>query len=105
MNELIWQGSSYDDLKAFPMDAKQNAGFQLHKVQQGDDPNDWKPMPRIGKGVREIRIKVESGEFRVIYIANIGQRIYVLHCFQKKTQQTSQRDIALAQARFKAIKR
>jgi len=87
------------------MDAKQNAGFQLHKVQQGDDPNDWKPMPRIGTGVREIRIKVESGEFRVIYIANIGQRIYVLHCFQKKTQQTSQRDIALAQARFKAIKR
>jgi len=67
MKELIWQGSSYDDLKAFPMDAKQNAGFQLHKVQQGDDPNDWKPMPRIGKGVREIRIKVESGEFRVIY--------------------------------------
>ncbi len=105
MKELIWQGSSYDDLKAFPMDAKQNAGFQLHKVQQGDDPNDWKPMPRIGTGVREIRIKVESGEFRVIYIANIGPRIYVLHCFQKKTQQTNQRDIELAQARFKAIKR
>lgn len=87
------------------MDAKQNAGYQLHKIQQGNEPNDWKPMPSIGAGVREIRIKGESGAFRVIYVANIGPRIYVLHAFQKKTQKTSLRDIELAQARFKAIKR
>ncbi len=105
MKEIIWLGSSYDDLKAFPAEAKQNAGFQLHKIQQGNDPNDWKPMASIGAGVREIRIKAESGAFRVIYVANIGLKIYVLHAFQKKTQKTSPRDLALAQARYKAIKR
>lgn len=96
MKEIIWLGSSYDDLKAFPADAKQNAGFQLHKIQQGGEPNDWKPMTSVGAGVREIRIKAESGAFRVIYVANIGLKIYVLHAFQKKTQKTSPRDIALA---------
>jgi len=96
VKEIIWLGSSYDDLKAFPADAKQNAGFQLHKIQQGGEPNDWKPMTSVGAGVREIRIKAESGAFRVIYVANIGLKIYVLHAFQKKTQKTSPRDIALA---------
>ena len=105
MKEIIWLGSSYDDLKAFPADAKQNAGFQLHKIQQGNDPNDWKPLTIVGAGVREIRIKAESGAFRVIYVANIGLKICVLHAFQKKTQKTSPRDLELAQARYKAIKR
>ena len=105
MKEILWLGSSYHDLKAFPADAKQNAGFQLHKVQQGDEPNDWKPMASIGEGVREIRIKAESGAFRIVYVANIGIKIYVLHAFQKKTQKTSLRDTELAQARFKTIKR
>ena len=77
----------------------------MHKVQQGDEPNDWKPMASIGEGVREIRIKAESGAFRIVYVANIGIQIYVLHAFQKKTQKTSLRDIELAQARFKTIKR
>ncbi len=80
------------------------AGYQLHKIQCGEESNDWKPMPIIGAGVREIRIKEISGEFRVIYVANIGSSIFVLHAFQKKTPKTSQRDIHLAQARFKAIR-
>lgn len=105
MKKIIWQGSSYDDVVAFPADAKRAAGYQLNKVQLGEEPNDWKPMSTIGMGVREIRIKEASGAFRVIYVANIENNIYVLHAFQKKTQKTSQHDIHLAQNRFKAIKR
>lgn len=105
MKGIIWQGSSYRDLLAFPKDARREAGFQLDKVQHGLDPDDWKPMSTIGQGVREIRISEASGLFRIIYVANIGALVYVLHAFRKKTRKTSLRDLRLAKARFNAIKK
>lgn len=62
-------------------------------------------MSDIGPGVREIRIREASGIYRVIYVANIGDSIYVLHAFQKKIQKTSRRDLQLAAERFNAIER
>ena len=73
------------------------------QVQQGRDPDDWKPMSTIGQGVREIRIRDADGAFRVIYVAKFETAIYVLHCFQKKTQKTSREDIALASRRYKDL--
>jgi phage-related protein len=105
MKEIIWQGSSYEDLRTFPDNARREAGFQLDKVQRGREPDNWKSMTTVGPGVREIRISDTSGIFRVIYVANIGVSVYVLHAFRKKTQKTGQRDIRLAKARFNAIKR
>ncbi len=87
------------------MDAKREAGFQLDKIQRGQSPDNWKPMTVVGSGVREIRIYEASGAFRVIYAANIGGCVHVLHVFKKKTQKTRPSDICLAQARFKAIAR
>ena len=60
-------------------------------------------MSSIGPGVREIRIREPSGAFRVMYLATRPEAIYVLHCFQKKSQQTSRQDLALAKARLKAV--
>lgn len=105
MKQISWRGSSYEDLRAFPTDARRDAGYQLDKVQRGLEPNDWKPMATIGPGVREIRIREANGAFRVIYVANIGDSIYVLHAFPKKAQKTSAKDLNLAKARFKAIVR
>jgi phage-related protein len=82
-------GSALDDLKAFPDEIRREAGFQLDQVQQGRDPDDWKPMSSIGVGVREIRVKDDVGAFRVMYVAKFPEAIFVLHCFQKKTQKTS----------------
>jgi phage-related protein len=62
-------------------------------------------MTGIGPGVREIRVRDAAGAFRIIYIASFAETVFVLHVFQKKTQQTSRRDIALAQVRFKQLKR
>jgi len=75
----------------------------LDKVQRDEEPNDWKPMPSIGAGVRELRIRDAAGAFRVAYVAKFEQAVYVLHCFQKKTQQTSQQDIALASQRYREL--
>jgi len=92
-----------EQLRAFPEPVRKEAGVQLHKLQLGLDPHDWKPMTAIGSGVREIRIRDDSGAFRVIYITKIEDAVYVLHAFQKKTQQTAKRDLDLAAARLRQI--
>jgi len=63
-------------------------------------PTDWKPMPSIGPGVREIRIKHE-GQYRVIYVAKFADVVYVLHAFRKKTRKTRKQDIDAAQHALK----
>jgi phage-related protein len=60
-------------------------------------------MNSIGQGVREIRIRDVDGAFRVIYVAKFADAVYVLHCFQKKSQKTSSEDIALATRRYKEL--
>lgn len=103
MKQITWMGSSLSKLRDFPEDAKQETGYQLHRLQNGEMPQDWKPMQSIGNGVQEIRIKEASGAFRVIYVAKFEEAVYVLHAFQKKTQKTPQPDIELAQERFKEM--
>lgn len=105
MKELIWEGNSKEAVRDFPLDARQDAGYQLDKVQRGQDPDHWKPMTTVGSGVREIIISEEPGEFRVLYVTNIGNNVHVLHAFQKKTQQTSKHDKDIASARLRNIKR
>jgi phage-related protein len=73
-------------------------------VQNGLDPDDWKPMRTVGLGVREIRIRDASGAFRIIYLATLADRVLVLHAFQKRTRQTAQRDIDLAAKRLREWK-
>ena len=94
-----------EDLSCFPAAARRKAGFQLFQVQQGDDPDDWKPMTDIGPGVKEIRISEKDGAFRVLYVASFAAAVYVLHCFQKKTQKTSGADRELAKRRYKDLAR
>jgi len=100
---LKFVGDSLERIKAFPLNARKEAGVQLHMVQQGFDPHDWKPMATIGAGVREIRIRDEAGAFRVIYVARIEDAVYVLHAFQKKTEQTARRDLELAAERLRKL--
>jgi len=101
--EIRWAGSAYDDLLTFPKDARREAGFQLGKVQAGLEPTGWKPFDIVGAGTREIRIRDVSGVYRVMYVARFEEAIYVLHCFQKKTQATSKQDQTIAATRYKAV--
>jgi len=100
--QILWVGSSYDDLLSFPNDARREAGFQLGKIQAGLDPDDWKPFAEVGPGTREIRIKEASGAFRVMYVAKFEEAVYVLHCFHKKSQATSKHDKDVAKIRYRA---
>jgi phage-related protein len=98
-----FRAGALDDLRAFPVSARREAGYQLEQVQSGREPDDWKPMPSVGRGVQEIRIRDAAGAFRVIYVAKFSDAVYVLHCFQKKTQETSKADLDLAEKRYRDL--
>jgi phage-related protein len=99
---LRFIGSSLDDLKNFPAEARREAGFELDAVQRGQMPSDFKPMLTVGAGAYEIRLHV-LGEWRVMYVAKKADAVYVLHAFQKKTQKTRREDIDLAARRYQQI--
>jgi phage-related protein len=104
MKRVEFLGDSLEAFRGFTDSARREAGYQLNRVQEGNDPLDWKNMKTVGAGVREIRIREASGAFRVIYLATLPDRVLVLHAFQKKTQQTAQKDIDLAANRLRAWK-
>ncbi len=105
MKEIEFLGDSLKVISGFPKAARQNAGLQLAKVQKGSPPDNYKPMPEVGKSVVEIRIRDESGIYRVMYTARLADAVYVLHAFQKKTMQTSTQDMEIARQCFKQLMR
>ncbi len=98
-----FRGSSLDDLRAFPLFVRREAGHQIDQVQRGQDPDDWKQMTNVGQGVKEIRIRDVSGAYRIIYVAKFVEAVFVLHCFQKKTEKTSLADIDQAAKRYREL--
>lgn len=93
MKGLYWLGTSLDDVRGFPAEARREAGTELYLVQQGLEPTDWKPMSVVGAGAREIRIRLKSGAYRVLYVVESDTAVYVLHAFRKTTQKTARSDI------------
>lgn len=101
---IRWVGTALDELRRFPDEARQRAGYQLALVQSGLLPDDWKPMPSVGPGVCEIRIRTRQAH-RVLYTARYQEAIYVLHAFKKRTQKIRLVDIELARTRLGMITR
>lgn len=101
MKEIQFLGDARERLRDFPADARVRAGYELREVQKGNEPTDWKPMKTVGPGVRELRIRLPGGAFRVIYLATLPKYVLVLHAFEKKTEQTPQKDIDLASQRLR----
>lgn len=102
MKSVIWLGDSLARVRDFAPEARHEAGVQLGLVQAGLQPFDWKPMPAVGLGVNEIRVR-SAGAYRVIYVAKFLEAVYVLHAFQKKSRKTARMDIDLARRRFGAL--
>jgi phage-related protein len=103
VKDIVFIGSSGDDLRSFPLEPRQRAGYQLYMIQMGLEPLDWKPMPSIGPGCAEVRVRSARDAYRVLYVASVGNAVYVLHCFQKKTRQTAKADLDLAKQRHKQM--
>jgi len=100
MKPVHFVGSSREDMREIPEDARETAGHQLFKVQQGKEPDDWKPMPAVGPGVQEIRVRDEHGAYRIFYVAKFEEAVYVLHVFEKRSQKTARPDLDLGKSRY-----
>lgn len=105
MKPVRFLGDSRKVMREFPKDARQEAGYQLERIQRGLPAMDFKSMHPIGAGVEEIRISEGSGAYRVLYTARLAEAVYVIHAFQKKTRATSQRDVEIARLRFRQLMR
>ena len=103
--DVAFLGSSREELRRLPQDVRRTVGYQLNRLQEGELPDDWKPMPTIGAGVAEIRVRDATGAYRALYVAKFAEAVYVLHVFAKKTQKATQRDIALARRRYAELLR
>jgi phage-related protein len=101
--EVVWEGDSLDVIRRFPSPVRQDLGAELRRLQEGNRPLNSRPMPSIGARVYELKEQEERAWYRVIYLVKIGDRIHVLHCFEKKSAKTGKNDLAIAKARLKQV--
>ena len=101
--EVVWEGDSLEVIRGFHGPVRQDLGAELRRLQTGGRPLNSRPMPSIGARVYELREQDERGWYRVIYLAKIGNRIHVLHCFEKKSAKTGKNDLAVARERLKRV--
>ncbi len=104
MKQVIFEGNSLETIRAFPNNARQRTGYEIDRVQRGLEPLNWKPIATIGPSVREIRVQL-GVQYRIIYIAKFGDKVHILHGFQKKSQKTPKLDIELARKRLLQVTR
>ncbi len=103
---IFWPENLTEEIKRdWPVEMRKEGGFQLGRVQQGLEPNNYRHMPSIGPGVKEIKLQDEGkNQYRLIYVAKFEEAIYVFHVITKKTTETtSKHDIALAKKRLSEI--
>jgi phage-related protein len=103
MKAVFFIGTARKDLAGFPESARRRAGHELFMVQVGRKLDHFKPIPSVGVGSYEIRVRDQARTFRVIYVAKFEHAVYVLHAFRKRTQKTAKADIDLAARRYQLI--
>ncbi len=101
---VVWEGDSREVLQAFPEDVRQNLGFQLWQLQQGERPSDYRPLPSIGTGVFELCDEDERAWYRVVYLSRVNDVIYVLDCSEKKSREMPRKELERAKQRLKAVR-
>jgi phage-related protein len=107
LRPLVWMGNSKRNIQAFPDGAKKLIGDERQLIQFGGMPKDAKPFKGVGRGVIEIALRYEGDAFRTVVAVQIGERIYVLHAFQKKSKKgiaTPKRDVELIKQRYAEAK-
>jgi phage-related protein len=107
LRPLVWVGNAKRNLQAFPRGAQKLIGDELQLIQFGGMPRDAKPFKGVGSGIFEIALRFEGDAYRTVLAVQLGERIYVLHAFQKKSKKgiaTPKPDVDLIKQRYKEAK-
>lgn len=106
--EIIWIGSSLKDMRRLPEDVQDEISYVLHLVQNGEYDKSIKALKgKELQGVYEIRCRIDTNAYRAVYVLNLGDSIYMLHVFQKKSKQgigTPKADMEIIRQRLKTAK-
>lgn len=105
--DLIWLGNTRKKIQAFPVEVKKLAGYELQLIQFGEKPKDTKPFKGVGSGVFEIVTDFDKDTYRTVVAVKIGENIYVLHAFKKKSKKgiaTPKQDVDVIKQRLKEAK-
>jgi len=105
LKDIHWHGDSLEIVGKFPRAVRADIGSELYLLQLGETPLRSRPFASVGRGVWEIRVKDESGAFRVFYVVRRRDGIHVLHAFQKKSQKTRKSDVELGKSRYRELQR
>jgi phage-related protein len=101
---IVWLGDSKKRLKEFPGKVRSDIGTALFAAQCGETAEHVKPFKGIGSGVFEIVERYNKDAYRLVYGVQIGEKVYVLHAFQKKSKHgiaTPKQDIDLIKQRYR----
>jgi phage-related protein len=101
LKPVVWLGDSLRVLRTFPSGVQDEVGYALYLAQCGEKHVSAKPLKGLGPGVLEVVSDHRGDTFRAVYTVRLGERVFVLHAFQKK----SKRGIATPQAEIDLIKR
>ena len=102
MRTVVFEGNTLTLIRQLPDKARLRAGYEIDRVQRDKLPENWKPFPSVGQGVREIRIQVGQ-QFRIMYLVKYENKVHILHVFEKKIQKTRTSDIEIAEKRLKQV--
>ena len=103
LQDVTWSGDSLDVLRRFPAGIRAVLGSDLFRLQVGARPQNSRVMATVGRGVRELRARDRSGQYRAIYVVRKREGIFILHAFRKKSSKTSKQDIEIARQRFREL--
>ena len=104
MKDVIWVGDSHARVRSFPKAARTKVGGALRIAQMGGKDENVKPLRGMGSGVFEITARYDTNTYRAVYTVKLGENIYVLHAFQKKSTRgirTPKKEIDLIKQRLK----
>jgi phage-related protein len=107
LKKLEWIGSAKKDLQTFPESVKDEIGYALYRIQEGKTPHIAKYLNGMGSGIMELTSDYDTNTYRAVYVVNLGNKIYVLHCFQKKSKrgiETPKEEIERIKQRLKWLK-
>ena len=101
--EVVWEGNSLEVIRGFPASVREDLGAELRRLQVGELPLNSRPMTSIGLRVFELKAQDERTWYRVVYLARIKNRLFVLHCFEKTSAKTSRNDLAVTKMRLRIV--
>jgi phage-related protein len=93
------------DILTLPLEIREDLADVLVRLEEGHllSLPLSRPLPQIGKGINELRLRDQNGIYRIIYKCKVNECVYVIHAFKKKTQKIPEKEINLIKNRLKGL--